>query len=170
MKIASLIVAALAALTIVPAHAQELSPWYVGLKAGPMDADASGFNSAGNVGLLGGYTLSQNANGALALEGEVTRTVSGGDAPGGGWDINTWAVYGAYRTAGAAFLKARVGYLNEHVSVSGPGSASISGSDSGISFGAGGGFRLGKKAAFEIEYTVIEDDISFLSLAYFTHF
>lgn len=170
MKIGTLALIALAAALAQPAQAQEFSPWYLGLKAGTMDADASGFKEAGNIAVFGGYDLHRDANGSLALEGEYSRTVSDGDTPGGGWDINTWAVYGAYRTAGSVFLKAKAGYLNEHVSVSGVGGNSVAGSDSGFSFGAGGGFRISNKAAFEIEYTVIEDDINFFSIAYFTHF
>lgn len=169
MKIGRLCAAVVVAVLALPAYAQELSPWYAGLKAGTMDVDASGFKEAGNAALFLGYTLYADANGRLAFEGEVSRTISDGDAPGGGWDINTLAAYGAYRTAGNVFLKAKAGFLSEDVNVSGTG-GSVAGSDSGVSFGAGVGVRMGKKAAFEIEYTVVEDDISFVSLAYFTHF
>jgi len=150
-------------------HAQSLSPWYLGLKAGWMDADASNFDEATNLGLYGGYTLHDDASGRFALEGEYTRTISDGDIPGGGWDIETLAVYGAYRTAGPWFLKIKAGYLDEDISVSAGGS-SIAGSDSGFSFGAGGGVRLSNKAAFELEYTVIEEDVNFFSIGYLTHF
>lgn len=153
----------------MPSYAQSFSPWYLGLKFGWMDADASGFDDATNVGLYGGYTLHEDVNGNFAIEGEYTRTISDGDIPGGGWDIDTLAVYGAYRTAGPWFLKLKAGYLDEDINVSAGGS-SISGSDSGLSFGAGGGVRLGNKAAFELEYTVIEDDVNFFSIGYLTHF
>lgn len=150
-------------------HAQNFSPWYLGLKAGWMDADASNFDEATNLGLYGGYTLHDDASGRFALEGEYTRTISDGDIPGGGWDIETLAVYGAYRTAGPWFLKIKAGYLDEDISVSAGGS-SIAGSDSGFSFGAGAGVRLSNKAAFELEYTVIEEDVNFFSIGYLTHF
>lgn len=169
MQIGKLGGGALVAMLVMPAYAQDLSPWYAGLKAGMMDVDASGFDEAANAALFGGYTLHQDATGQLALEGEYSQSISDGDAPGGGWDIKTFAVYGAYRTAGPAYLKAKAGYLREDVNVSGP-AGDVGGTDSGFSFGAGGGFRIGKKAAFEIEYTVIEDDVNFFSIGYFTHF
>ena len=152
-----------------PSYAQGLSPWYLGLKVGWMDADAPSFDEATNLGLYGGYTLHEDVNGRFALEGEYTRSISDGDIPGGGWDIETLGLYGAYRTAGPWFLKLKAGYIDEDISVSAGGN-SIAGSDSGFSFGAGGGVQLSNKAAFEIEYTVIEDDVNFFSIGYLTHF
>lgn len=171
MKWKQLWCAAMLAVAASPlsSYAQSLSPWYLGLKAGWMDADASNFDEATNLGLYGGYTLHDDASGRFALEGEYTRSISDGDIPGGGWDIETLALYGAYRTAGPWFLKIKAGYLDEDISVSAGGS-SIAGSDSGLSFGAGGGVRLSNKAAFELEYTVIEEDVNFFSIGYLTHF
>lgn len=157
------------ALSALPSHAQSYSPWYLGLKVGWMDADAANFDEATNLGLYGGYQLHEDVNGRFAIEGEYTRSISDGDIPGGGWDIETLALYGAYRTAGPWFLKLKAGYLDEDIGVSAGGS-SIAGSDSGFSFGAGGGVRLGNKASFELEYTVIEEDVDFFSIGYVTHF
>lgn len=156
-------------LVAAPSYAQSYSPWYLGLKVGQMDADVSGFDEATNAGIYGGYTLHDDSNGRFAIEGEYTRSIADGDLPGGEWDIETLAAYGAFRTAGPVFLKIKAGYLREDVSVS-SGNFSVSGKDSGLSFGAGGGFRLGEKAAFELEYTVIEDDVNFFSIGYLTHF
>ena len=87
----------------------------------------------------------------------------------GNWKIETLAGYGAYRTASDFYVKAKIGYLREDVTVSGIGS-DISGKDSGLSYGAGVGYRFNSKSGLELEYTVIEDDISFIGLGYFTHF
>lgn len=171
MKQATVVIAAFSVwLLAAPTHAQE-NPLYFGIKAGQMDPDADGFDEATNVGLIAGYDLSRDANGTLALEVEYTRSLSEGDVRfGGEWEIETLAGYGAYRTAGDVYVKAKAGVLSEDVKVSRTGGAIASGKDSGFSFGAGVGVRLNRKVGLEIEYTIIEEDIGFLSLGYFTHF
>lgn len=157
-----------------PAYAAPpLNPIYFGIKAGTMDADADGFKDASNLGLFAGYTFTQDATGELSAEGEYTRTFDKGDVRAGpvrgDWDVESLAGYLAYRTAGSVYVKAKGGYLWRDISVDGLGRG-IEGSDTGFSYGAGVGGRFSNKAGIEIEYTVIDDDISFLSLGYFTHF
>lgn len=168
---ASVFIASLCAAVAVQA---EENPMYFGIKAGAMDTDVGGFDNANNLGLLLGYDVYRDVSGAFSAEGEYTRTFSKGDVningAQGDWKIETLAAYGAYRTEGDFYLKAKIGYLREKVTVSGVGNTSISGSDSGLSYGAGFGFRLNRKAGLEFEYTIIEDDISFISVGYFTHF
>lgn len=150
-----------------PSGAASVSPWYLGLKTGWMDLDAPGADEATNLGLYGGYTLVDDVNGRFALEGEYTRSIADGEVGGRGWDIETLATYGAYRTAGPWFLKLKAGYLSEDVSAA---NGRIRNSETGFSFGAGGGARLGNKTAFELEYTVVEEDVNFFSIGYLTHF
>jgi opacity protein-like surface antigen len=166
-----LAIGALASALAMPVAYAQQNPIYFGVKLGQMDADVAGFDDATNFGLLFGYTLLRDEIGALAIEGEYTRALSEGDVAGGGeWEVETLAAYAAYRTADTVFLKAKAGLLREEIKVSGVFAAPISGKDSGISFGAGVGYRINRKVGLELEYTVIEDDISFLSLGYFTHF
>ncbi|MFL6624030.1 MAG: porin family protein [Sulfurifustis sp.] len=167
-------IALVAGVTICAAAAAQESPLYFGLKAGQMDIDQSGFDTSSNFGLLLGYDLFRDVNGSLAIEAEYTRDISKGDvqigAANGDWKIETLAAYGAYRTAGPIYLKAKAGYLSEDISVSGVSGTGVSGNDSGFSFGAGVGYYFNRKTGIEFEYTVIEQDVNFFSIGYFTHF
>ncbi len=131
-----------------------------------MMIDVSEFEDADSAGLVVGYKISDSASGSLAVEGEYTNsstadiTVLGVT---GKWDIDTLAVYLAYRSGGDLYLKGKVGYLDEDINANIVG-VSISGSDSGLSVGIGGGWKIGKKSALELEYTIIEEDANFLSL------
>ena len=140
------------------------SPFYLGLKVGSMMVDVSEFEDADSVGLVAGYKIYDNASGSVAIEGEYTNS-SSADINGipGKWDIDTLAVYLAYRSSGDLYFKGKIGYLDEDISASAFGT-SISGSDSGLSVGVGGGWKIGTKSALELEYTMIEEDVNFLSL------
>lgn len=130
-----------------PAPAAE-SPWYLGLKGGTMNVDLSQFNDATSGGVLLGYQFARNASGSFAVEGEYTNSSSENVTVSnvrGKWDIDTFAVYLAYRSAGDLYFKGKIGVLNEDVKVTVPG-ASISGTDTGASIGIGGGWRFGKTA------------------------
>jgi len=146
----------------------EGNPFYVGLKGGKMMVSPSEFQDATSTGLVLGFKLSDTASGSLAIEGEFTNsssetlTVLG---TSGTWDIDTTAVYLAYRTGGDAYFKGKMGYLDEKVNASIAG-ASISGSDSGLSFGIGGGWKIGKSTSLELEYTIIEQDVNFVSVGF----
>jgi len=138
-------------------------PWRLGVHGGIMDQDVSGLDNAMNAGVGFGYDF-----GRFALEGMYSTSLSKGDARigslTGDWDVSVLAAYGVCRTLGQYYLKAKVGYLNEDVKIS-VSSASSSGSDSGASFGFGGGVRFGQGHSAELEYTVIEENINFISLA-----
>lgn len=144
-----------------------LSPWaaqadglYGGVKLGLMLPSISGFDNATNGGLVLGYATSRNA----AIEGEITTSVADGDAnvpmPGGKWDLNTYALYGAYRFGGDLYGKAKLGVVYEDPSDSG----SLLEADSGLSVGVGGGYLLSRRTCVELEYTVVDQDVNFLSL------
>lgn len=142
---------------------------YIGAKVGIMDADDVGgasFDSATNGGILVGYDFGSGDMG-MAIEAEFTTTVSDGDisylGASGDWDVDTFAVYGALRYGQDFYFKAKLGYLNEDVSISGAG-GSVSGDDSGLSVGLGGGYKFSDTMAIEAEWTLIEEDIDFLSL------
>lgn len=162
-------------LATAPVRAQEvINPMYFGFKAGSMDADVSGFDNASNWGVLLGFTLYDNPEaGSFSLEGEYTRSFDKGDARVGGvrgeWDVETLALYGAYRTGGSVFLKAKAGMANWDLNVSRVSSRAEN-DDTDFSFGAGAGLRLSPRTGFELEYTVIESDLSFVSLGVFSRF
>jgi len=139
-------------------------PWRLGVHGGIMDQDVSGLDNAINAGVGLGYDF-----GRFALEGMYSTSLSKGDARvgsvTGNWDVSILAAYAVCRTLGQYYLKAKLGYLNEDVKVSVTG-ASSSGSDSGASFGFGGGMHFGRGHSAELEYTVIEEDINFISISF----
>jgi outer membrane immunogenic protein len=155
------------------AMAQGTSPLHFGAKVGVLDPDIGGFDDALNLGVQVGYDLFSDSRGTLSVEGEFTTTLSDGDVAGGGeWDADTLAAYGAFRTAGDVYLKAKAGFLDQDIKrAGGSGGAVITnGDDSGFAFGVGGGWRTNRNAAFELEYTVMSDELTFLSLGYVTRF
>ena len=142
------------------------NPFYVGVKGGTMMVDLSEYDDASSLGVLLGYRITDDSSGSVAVEAEFTNSSSSDITvlgKTGNWDINTFAGYLTYRTPGNLYLKGKIGFLNEDINVNIVG-ANISGSDSGLSIGVGGGWKLGTNAALELEYTVIEQDINFLSL------
>jgi opacity protein-like surface antigen len=158
----------LAVCVVAPAVAQQ-SPLFLGLKVGTLDADLSGFRNTEAAGVMLGYDLHADLDGALALETEFTTTITDGKIGGGGWDADTIAAYVAYRTAQSVYVKAKVGILRRDMNRSG-GSGANNGTDSDFAYGAGVGWRINGKAALEIEYALLSGDLSFLSLAYVNHF
>lgn len=135
---------------------------YLGVVAGNNMVDLSGLpvtvDDANSTGVLLGF----RANDMIGFEltnGDSEHDFSGLPCV---MEVSTMAIYGALRTPGVAYLKAKMGLLNEEVSASCIG---MSVSDTGMSYGFGGGVRIGKNAGIEVEYTLIEADISRLSLA-----
>ncbi|TCK16994.1 outer membrane protein with beta-barrel domain [Thiogranum longum] len=142
--------------------------FYAGAKAGWMDPDIRGFDEATNLGVQGGYTFGAPDTGITwAVEAELTTTISDGDVQAfgssGNWDVDTQAIYGVLRIGDALYGKLRLGFLHEDASASVVG-ASADGSDSGVSGGLGGGWRANQQLSFELEYTMVEEDIDFYSV------
>lgn len=161
------IITLLTACLVTPVSAQE-SPLYTGLQVGRLTADFPGFGDATSLGIMLGYDLHRDENGALALETGFTTTIVDGDiSGGGGWDADAIAAYGAFRTAGNIYIKAKAGLLKQDIERSG---GPLNARDSGLTYGAGVGWRVNSKAGLEIEYTLMSDDLSCLSLTYVTHF
>ena len=131
---------------------------YLGVQAGSMNHDGSGFDNANNLGLILGYEFLNVALGDIAIEGGYTNTVDKGNAPTGDWEIETLAAYGVFRTAGPLYLKVKGGVLRSNIKESMQSNTSTE-----FSGGIGGGFSVGI-AQFELEYTRIEEDVSFISL------
>jgi hypothetical protein len=130
---------------------------YIGAKTGPMMIDASGVDDPVNTAVMLGYEQGFIL-GDVGVEAEISRTASDGEFAGNKVEVDTEALYLAVRTPGVVYFKARAGILHEEVSI---GSASED--DTGASMGVGLGFGLGI-LQIEIEYTVVEEDIDFLSV------
>lgn len=133
---------------------------YFGAKAGPMMFDIPGVDDPTNAGIVLGKEWGVVA-GDIGVQIEGSTSID--DGAFNTWfgpvdvSIDTLAAYGVFRTAGPVYFIGKAGVLREEVEV-GP----VSESDTGLSFGAGVGFSLGV-AQIEVEYTVIEEDVSFLS-------
>lgn len=130
---------------------------YFGANVGKMMIDGAGFDDPTNVGVLIGAEWGVVA-GDVGIQAELTTTLDDGAYFGNDVTIDTQAIYGAFRTAGPVYLIAKAGVLREEVEV-GP----FSDTDSGLAGGVGIGFSLGI-AQLELEYTVVEQDVSYLSL------
>ena len=144
----------------------EDSPWYVGIQAGQFSVDLSEFDSTNGVGVMLGYKV----NNLVSIEGALTTTGEDGDVTVqgvqgvGNWDLTTTAVYAAIRSSGNLYFKGKVGYLYEKVTASISGLFYTSDSQSDFSYGVGAGWRIGDGLGLELEYTIIEEDIDFISL------
>ena len=73
-------------------------------------------------------------------------------------DIDTTAVYAAYRSQGDLYLAGRIGYLRQTLDSDEIGKAS----ESGSSLGFGAGYRVSPRVAVEVDYTLVEEDIDWL--------
>ena len=161
------IVSALAiSITATLANADE--GLYIGAKTGVMNIYDSRYDAKTPIALQAGYNFTNN----FAIEGEYTSTnfdfntntifnKSNGDS-------TTLALYGVYRSEGELYGKFKAGVLSEKITLY---SLFVNEqvSDTGFSAGIGAGYRF-ENVSIEVEYTMIEKDIYFLSTALNYHF
>lgn len=144
--------------------AAQAGDWYVGASLGVMDSDVRGFDETTNAGLLVGYDVYRLDIFHLALEGEVTTTVSDGDVESNGvrgdWDIDTQAAYLAARLGGDFFIKVRFGGIREDISIDVAG-FSRSETDTGGSWSGALGWQIAPHWAVQLEGTLIEADLNY---------
>lgn len=153
------------------AHAQ--GKIYVGAVAGLVELDAPGFDKSVNAGIYGGYNMlgkdshfaADLGGGTLAVEAQVTLTAVKGDAPVGEWDMTSTAVYAAYRHPfGQSFYaKGKLGIARYNIDLD--FAAPQSGTETALSAGVGGGFKVGP-GSLELEVTTHESDVYFVSAGF----
>jgi hypothetical protein len=178
MKNRSLIISlALLGSLMAAGTAQAAGKIYVGAKGGLVQADNSGFDDTFNVGVYGGYNMlgrdSQFAadlsGGTLAVEGEITLSVTKGDAPGGEWDLTSFGVYAAYRhpLTDYFYLKGKLGLVHYDLdtNVAGPNT----GTNNALAAGIGAGWKIGP-GSLEAEITTYESDVLFVSAGFHMNF
>jgi len=161
----------------VAGTAQAAGKIYVGAKGGLVQADHSGFDDTFNIGVYGGYNMfgkdSQFAadlkGGTLAVEGEVTLSVAKGDAPGGEWDLTSYAAYAAYRhpLTDNFYLKGKVGLV--HYDLDTNVAVSNTGTNNALAAGIGAGWKVGP-GSIEAEITTYESDVLFVSAGFHMNF
>lgn len=146
------------------AAAAQAGGGYLGASLGIMDADRSGFDEATNAGLLAGYTLYTRDIFSAALEGELTTTVSDGDLKAAGskgsWDIDTRALYAAFRLGEGFFMKVRFGFAWTDLSFDYQG-ASLKDSDSGLSWGGAAGWMISDRWGVQLDGSLVDSDTTY---------
>lgn len=157
--------------------AQAAGKIYVGAKGGVVQVDNSGFDDTFNVGVYGGFNMlgkdSQFAadlkGGTLAVEGDVTLSVTKGDAPVGEWDMTTFGVYAAYRQplTDYFYLKGKLGLV--HYDFDTTVAVSNSGTNNALAAGIGAGWKVGP-GSIEAEITTYESDVLFVTAGFHMNF
>jgi hypothetical protein len=141
---------------------------YLGVSLGAMDADRSGFDEATNAGLLAGYDLYTLEIFSVALEGELTTSVADGDLKAAGskghWDIDTRALYAAFRLGERFYMKVRFGYAWTDLSFDFAGD-SLKDSDSGISWGGAAGWMLTDNWGVQLDGSLVDTDTTYWNAA-----
>lgn len=132
----------------------------LGVKAGPMLVsfdDVETDENPRNVGLSAGYHFNLLV-GEVGLEAEITRSISEGDVVGTSLEVESQGVYLTYTSPGLIYFKGKLGFMDASL-VAGD----LSEDEGGETYGLGVGMSLGL-VNIEIEYTAIDDDVSFVSL------
>lgn len=170
MKLPLLISALCLALCSTHSIAADNEGLYVGVKAGMLKTDLSDLgldtDDANTVALIGAYQFNNGFAAELEFIPSTDVDISVSGFKVGTASVQTVAVYAAYRakpTSSPAYFKVRAGLLSEEIDVKGIG-GSASESDSGLSFGLGAGINLTPNVMLEAEYTLIEQDVDFLSM------
>lgn len=160
------------------ALAEEENNWYAGTALGFMLVHAGlGFSSNDpfNAGLLVGYQFPTNS--PWAIEAMYTTTVRDGKLTKDiglqydyyqNWNIDTWGIYGVFRTPDSWYFKARGGFAGDQITVN-TGTQEISEERTSFSVGVGTGWAFGNFRV-EADYTYLEKDVDFLSLSLLRRF
>ncbi|MDH3466789.1 MAG: outer membrane beta-barrel protein [Gammaproteobacteria bacterium] len=149
--------------------------WFVGLRAGAAQSGEFAFSDATNAGILLGYQFSRPVgfNGSSSIEFEFTTSTSDGNigrnsefSVPGNWDVDTFAVYFAYRTPGTVYFKGKGGVIKSDINVKLPGQT-VGSDDASLALGVGLGLRLLEDTAnVELEFTGAsgDNDIDLITL------
>jgi hypothetical protein len=132
--------------------------WYVAAKLGPMIVDSAAVDDPINAGVQLGYKWTHTI-GELGLEAEYTNSINRGQADGADLSIETATVYGAFRTAGPVYLKARLGATSNTIELGDE-------SEHGIATAVGGGIGFHVwYLQIEFAYTRISQDLDFVAVS-----
>ncbi len=96
----------------------------------------------------------------LSVEAEASRTVTAGTVVGIDLEVESQGLYIAYETAGNIYLRGRVGYMDASL-VAGD----LSEAEGGETYGLAIGWRL-PGFSVELDYTAIDDDVSFVNVGF----
>jgi hypothetical protein len=133
----------------------------IGAKAGVVDYDVSGSDPGVNGSVQLGYEVLDLIAADIAIEGELTTSLTDGEILGQDASFESKGVYVSLRTAGPVYFIGRVGYVDAEAEIGG-----LSFDDSDTSMGAGIGFSTAG-LRWEVEYTTYEienTDINYITL------
>jgi len=159
-RISSLLIVSACLLATVPAHAGE---WFFGGKLAYFETDVPNIDDPDNAGLMLGYDWDVKY-GSLGVEGDFTTTFEDGAVGTEKVELDTLGLYGVYRTRGPGtgnigpYLKLKAGAAYTDLTV-----GNTATDDTSFSAGLGLGLNMAF-VSFELEYTVMADDIDMINL------
>ena len=152
----SLAVLSASVFAAAPAHADLL----FGAKAGPMLVSFDNVDTTDdpyNVGLMAGYEFGV-LFGGLAIEAELTRSLTEGTVSATDLEVSTQGVYLSFTTAGPFYGKIKAGLMRASLDA-----GALSEDENGETYGIGAGVSAGLFRV-ELEYTVVDDGVHFVSI------
>ena len=111
-----------------------------------------------------GFQLGFNFNNNFSAEFEYTKSNLDGpfDVE---LDTSSFGVYGTYRSSGQVYFLGKVGFIDLDITFeSEQFSTSVSESETGLSYGIGGGYKITDSLGVEAEYTILDADLSTLGI------
>lgn len=146
---------------------------YLGATLGAMDADRGGFDPATNAGVLAGLDLVTLDIFSVSVEAELTATVADGDVSAGqasgSWDIDTRALYCAFRLEQRFYLKVRFGAAWTDSSATLEGD-SVHDSDSTLSWGGALGWKATDRWGIQLDGSMVDTDTTYWNAGLVYHF
>ena len=150
------------------------SGMYVGVKTGTMAVDSSAFDDASAMAFSLGFNINENVGFEVELgrssAGDIDMSVYNGYSVvsvTGEYEISTTALYATFRSSDPLYVKGKIGILSEKVDfdfdIDCGSACSGSEDESGLSYGVGVGYNFGA-ASVELGYTLIEEDVNYMSL------
>jgi len=111
-----------------------------------------------------GFVFGGEINDILALEFDYSQTVSADKEESGGStskaSVDSIGLFLVAKSRGDVYVRGRVGYTKIEIDISDFGTDRIY----GLAYGIGAGIKVGKGAAFEIEYTVFPETDEFFGV------
>lgn len=137
--------------------------FYAGIHAGAYQSDISWITTGAPAGVVLGY-----GNPQFGVEFDLL--VSDMEIQGEPVSYSTAGFYLSYRSATPVYGKFRIGMVEQAISVSSGSSTVIFESDFGMSTSVGVGKRFANSLLLDLEYTVIDQDLSAITLGLNKHF
>ena len=139
------------------------SSFYAGLRAGAYQTDVSGIDVGSPAGVVLGF-------GKPDFGFEMDIAVSDMQVAGETVSYSTAGFYLSYRTASPIYMKFRVGMVEQAISVPVGSGYAVFESDFGFSTSLGLGKRFTDSVLLDLDYTVVDQDLSSITLGLNKHF